>query len=63
MVEIEGDDEQRGFLVEKEFGNFKNVKHLFTSFDVVLSYSWHLHLATQNNAEVHSNSSYNETWI
>ena len=38
MVEIEGDDEKREFLVENEFGNFKNVKLLFTSFNAVLSY-------------------------
>ena len=38
MAEIENNGEKRGFLVEKEFGHFENVKRLFTSFDVVLSY-------------------------
>ena len=38
MAEIENNGEKRGFLVENEFGHFENVKRLFTSFDVVLSY-------------------------
>ena len=38
MVQIENGNEKRGFLAEKEFGHFENVKRLFTSFDVVLSY-------------------------
>ena len=38
MAEIENNGEKRGFLVENKFGHFENVKRLFTSFDVVLSY-------------------------
>ena len=35
---VKNDDERKGLLVDKRPGHFENMKRLFTSFDVVLSY-------------------------
>ena len=35
---VKNEEERKGLLVEHRFGHLKNMKRLFTSFDVVLSY-------------------------